>query len=90
MQLGTLGSGNHFIEVVLDERSRVWLFLHSGSRGIGNKIAQRHIATAARLCRQWWVPLPDPRQGRSALAELVAARRRARLLPLEGPQDVLR
>jgi tRNA-splicing ligase RtcB len=46
LQLGTLGSGNHFIEVTLDERDRVWLFLHSGSRGVGNRIAQRHIAVA--------------------------------------------
>jgi tRNA-splicing ligase RtcB len=46
LQLGTLGSGNHFIEVSLDELDRVWLFLHSGSRGIGNKLAQQHIAVA--------------------------------------------
>ena len=46
LQLGTLGSGNHFIEVSLDELDRVWLFLHSGSRGIGNKLAQEHIAVA--------------------------------------------
>lgn len=39
LQLGTLGSGNHFIEVTLDEQGRVWVFLHSGSRGVGNKIA---------------------------------------------------
>ena len=37
-------SGNHFVEVCLDEADRVWLFLHSGSRGIGNQLAQRHIA----------------------------------------------
>ncbi|MEJ7635630.1 RtcB family protein [Aeromicrobium sp.] len=60
LQLGTLGSGNHFIEVSLDEEDRVWLFLHSGSRGVGNKIAQRHIAVAQRLCKQWWIDLPDP------------------------------
>jgi tRNA-splicing ligase RtcB len=45
-QLGTLGSGNHFIEVTLDELGRVWLFLHSGSRGIGNRIANEHIKVA--------------------------------------------
>src|SRR5829696_1147966 len=39
LQLGSLGSGNHFIEVSLDEDDRVWLFLHSGSRGVGNKLA---------------------------------------------------
>ena len=60
LQLGTLGSGNHFIEVTVDEEQRVWLFLHSGSRGIGNKIAQRHIATARTLCERWWIQLPDP------------------------------
>jgi tRNA-splicing ligase RtcB len=60
LQLGTLGSGNHFIEVTVDEEQRVWLFLHSGSRGIGNKIAQRHIATARTLCERWWIELPDP------------------------------
>jgi tRNA-splicing ligase RtcB len=60
LQLGTLGSGNHFIEVTVDEEQRVWLFLHSGSRGIGNKIAQRHITIAATLCERWWIELPDP------------------------------
>ena len=59
LQLGTLGSGNHFIEISLDEDDRVWLFLHSGSRGVGNKIAQHHIAVAQRLARQWWISLPD-------------------------------
>ena len=58
LQLGTLGSGNHFIEVTLDEADRVWLFLHSGSRGVGNKIAQHHIAVARKLCEQWWITLP--------------------------------
>ncbi|MFJ6533983.1 RtcB family protein [Microbacterium sp. NPDC091662] len=60
LQLGTLGSGNHFIEVSVDELDRVWLFLHSGSRGVGNKIAGHHIAVAQRLARQWWIDLPDP------------------------------
>jgi len=60
LQLGTLGSGNHFIEVSLDEEDRVWLFLHSGSRGVGNKIAMHHIKVAQDLCRKWWINLPDP------------------------------
>jgi tRNA-splicing ligase RtcB (3'-phosphate/5'-hydroxy nucleic acid ligase) len=59
LQLGTLGSGNHFIEVSVDENDAVWLFLHSGSRGVGNKIAQRHIKVAQQRCNQWWVELPD-------------------------------
>lgn len=56
-QLGTLGSGNHFIEVTVDETDRVWLFLHSGSRGVGNRIAQRHTAVAREACAG--VDLPD-------------------------------
>ncbi|GAB4079912.1 RtcB family protein [Modestobacter muralis] len=59
-QLGSLGSGNHFIEVSLDETDRVWLFLHSGSRGVGNKLAQRHIRRAQELCRQRFIELADP------------------------------
>lgn len=58
-QLGSLGSGNHFIEISFDEDDAVWLFLHSGSRGIGNKIAQAHIKAAARLAERYWIPLPD-------------------------------
>lgn len=60
LQLGTLGSGNHFIEVSLDQEDRVWLFLHSGSRGVGNKIAQHHIGVARALMERWWITLPDP------------------------------
>jgi tRNA-splicing ligase RtcB len=59
-QLGTLGSGNHFIEVSLDEEQRVWLFLHSGSRGVGNKMAQHHMTVATRLMERYWVQLPNP------------------------------
>lgn len=59
LQLGTLGSGNHFIEVSLDEEDRVWAFLHSGSRGVGNKVAQHHIAVARSLMERYWISLPD-------------------------------
>jgi tRNA-splicing ligase RtcB len=59
-QLGSLGSGNHFIEVSLDELDRVWLFLHSGSRGVGNRLASKHIKVARQLCEKWWISLPDP------------------------------
>lgn len=48
-QLGSLGSGNHFFEVCLDDRDHVWIVLHSGSRGIGNKLASRHIKDAKAL-----------------------------------------
>lgn len=60
LQLGSLGSGNHFIEITLDEQCRVWLFLHSGSRGIGNKIATKHIAVARKQCAKRYISLPDP------------------------------
>ncbi len=59
LQLGSLGSGNHFCEVCLDEDDLVWLFLHSGSRGVGNKLANKHIKIARALCDKWWIPLPD-------------------------------
>jgi tRNA-splicing ligase RtcB len=59
LQLGSLGSGNHFIEVSLDEQDRVWLFLHSGSRGVGNKLATRHITIAQRQCARRQISLPD-------------------------------
>jgi len=57
-QLGTLGGGNHFIEVCLDTDDKVWLMLHSGSRNIGNEVATRHIATAKTL--HDLNELPDP------------------------------
>ncbi len=59
LQLGTLGSGNHFIEVSLDQEDRVWLFLHSGSRGVGNKIAQHHIRVAQEEVRAQGIRLAD-------------------------------
>ncbi|WP_369134100.1 RtcB family protein [Modestobacter sp. I12A-02662] len=59
LQLGSLGSGNHFIEVSLDERDRVWLFLHSGSRGVGNKLASVHIRRAQEWCRARDIELAD-------------------------------
>jgi len=59
LQLGSLGSGNHFAELSGDEEQRVWLFLHSGSRGVGNKIAMRHIAIARRRAERENLDLPD-------------------------------
>jgi tRNA-splicing ligase RtcB len=59
-QFGTLGSGNHFVEVCLDEADRVWVVLHSGSRGIGNQLAQAHITSARRLAKLDHTPLEDP------------------------------
>lgn len=59
-QMGTLGGGNHFIEVCLDERDRVWLVLHSGSRGVGNKMANRHMKVAEKLMSTMFIKLDDP------------------------------
>ncbi len=59
-QFGTLGSGNHFFELCVDERGRVWVVLHSGSRGIGNQLAQAHIAKARRLAKDLELRLEDP------------------------------
>ena len=60
LQLGSLGSGNHFIELVKDENEDVWIFLHSGSRGIGNKLAMEHIKAAQHLMQQFHIQLEDP------------------------------
>ena len=57
--LGTLGTGNHFIELCLDEADRVWVMLHSGSRGVGNRIGSFFIELAKREMRRWFVNLPD-------------------------------
>lgn len=57
--LGSLGGGNHFIELCLDDRDRVWLFLHSGSRGVGYKIAQRHIKIAQKIMHDQRIDLPN-------------------------------
>lgn len=58
-QLGTLGSGNHFIEICLDENDDVWVMLHSGSRGIGNMIGSYFIERAKKAMRGWFINLPD-------------------------------
>jgi tRNA-splicing ligase RtcB len=57
--LGTLGTGNHFIEICLDENQDVWIMLHSGSRGIGNKIGSYFIEKAKEDMRRWFINLPD-------------------------------
>ncbi|MBD2579547.1 RtcB family protein [Oscillatoria sp. FACHB-1406] len=59
-QMGSLGGGNHFIEVCLDTEENVWLMLHSGSRNIGNVLAQCHISTAKELAKMMQTYLPDP------------------------------
>jgi tRNA-splicing ligase RtcB len=57
--LGSLGSGNHFIEISLDESDQVWVVLHSGSRGIGNKLASQHIKVAQKLMQNMHIHLKD-------------------------------
>jgi tRNA-splicing ligase RtcB len=59
VHLGTLGTGNHFIELCLDEEQRVWVMLHSGSRGVGNAIGTFFIELAKQDMRKWHINLPD-------------------------------
>jgi tRNA-splicing ligase RtcB len=58
-QIGTLGSGNHFLELCLDTEDRVWVMLHSGSRGVGNKLAEYHIGIARTLAHNYALPDKD-------------------------------
>jgi tRNA-splicing ligase RtcB len=76
--LGTLGTGNHFIEVCLDERDRVWFMLHSGSRGVGNRIGTYFIELARQDMKQHVQNLPDKdlaylEEGTQHFADYVAA-----------------
>ena len=76
--LGTLGTGNHFIEVCLDEADRVWVMLHSGSRGIGNRIGSTFIELAKKDMRRWFIHLADANlayfpKGTEHFADYVAA-----------------
>jgi tRNA-splicing ligase RtcB len=57
--LGTLGTGNHFVELCLDQDDRVWVMLHSGSRGVGNAIGSYFIELAKQEMRRWMINLPD-------------------------------
>ena len=57
--MGTLGTGNHFIEICLDEADRVWFMLHSGSRGVGNRIGRYFIELAKKDMQTWHINLPD-------------------------------
>jgi RNA-splicing ligase RtcB len=59
-QFGTLGAGNHFVEICLDERDRVWIVLHSGSRGVGNQLATKHIDLARKRAKEAFEHLEDP------------------------------
>lgn len=59
LHAGTLGTGNHFVEICLDEEQRVWVMLHSGSRGIGNRIGSYFIEAAKKDMERWFITLPD-------------------------------
>jgi len=59
VHMGTLGTGNHFIEVCLDEKDRVWFMLHSGSRGVGNALGRTFIELARKDMARWAIHLPD-------------------------------
>lgn len=60
LQLGSLGGGNHFIELCTDTENNVWVVLHSGSRNVGKMIADHHINKAKGLMEQMFIKLPDP------------------------------
>jgi len=68
-QLGTLGGGNHFVELQESDDDRLWLMLHSGSRNFGLKIANVYHKAALNLCQQWYSELPDPELAFLPLAE---------------------
>jgi tRNA-splicing ligase RtcB len=59
LQLGSLGGGNHFIELCLDENEDVWIMLHSGSRNVGNLIGRKFIELAKKDMEKWFISLPD-------------------------------
>ena len=60
LQLGTLGGGNHFIEICADENNDAWIVLHSGSRNIGKTSAEKHIDKAKGLMKEYFISLHDP------------------------------
>ena len=99
-QMGTLGGGNHFVEVCLDSDDHVWVMLHSGSRGIGNQLAQHHISVARGLAHNAELPDPDLAVFLAGTQEMAAYRhdlywaqdyaRRNRTVMLRLVCDVLR
>jgi RNA-splicing ligase RtcB len=90
-QLGTLGTGNHFIEICLDEADQVWAVLHSGSRGVGNRIGTYFIEMAKEEMRQGastsptrtW-PTCARRRGSSTTTSRRSAGRRTTRAPIAG------
>jgi tRNA-splicing ligase RtcB len=86
IQVGTLGAGNHFVEVCEDARGQVWLLLHSGSRGVGNLLATSHVGVAREACANEGIALEDrdfaylmagTKQAEAYLADMLWAQRYA-------------
>jgi tRNA-splicing ligase RtcB len=93
-QLGSLGSGNHFIEVTADEEERIWLFLHSGSRGVGNKLAMKHIKVAQEQCKAHNEKLESPdlaflEEGTPQFDAYIEALRWAQLFALLNREEMM-
>lgn len=93
-QMGTLGGGNHFIEICLDEADQVWVMLHSGSRGIGNAIADYFIQLARQDMERWMIQLPDRDlayfpEGAEHFADYVEAVQWAQDYALQNRQSML-
>lgn len=94
-QLGSLGGGNHFIEVCLDTERNVWVLLHSGSRGVGNSIAQRYIENAKDLMKKLSISLPDPNlayfaKGQKEFANYLADLTWCQAYAFENRQEMMR
>jgi tRNA-splicing ligase RtcB len=94
-QLGTLGSGNHFVEVCIDENDDVWVMLHSGSRGIGNMIGSYYINKAKEMMERWHITLPDGDlaylpQGDDLFDDYVAAVKWAQDYAMENRKEMLK
>jgi tRNA-splicing ligase RtcB len=94
-QMGSLGGGNHFIELCLDEAGAVWIMLHSGSRGIGNRIGTQFIALAKEEMRRLGLDLPDRnlayfREGSAYFDDYVTAVGWAQDYALENRRQMMR
>jgi RNA-splicing ligase RtcB len=88
-QLGSLGGGNHFIEICTDTTGGAWVMLHSGSRNIGKTLADRHISKAQGIMKERLVQLPDPDlvQNFAYCLTPISSIDRARGGPLVGQSD---
>jgi len=92
--MGTLGTGNHFIEMCLDENDSVWAMLHSGSRGCGNRLGTYFIEKAKREMERWFIHLPDKDlaylvEGSELFDDYVAAVRWAQDYALENRRAIM-